>query len=67
MENTIYITHNGEDVKVSIDEWSCTGVTENDGDVFFHFELDDDSVDAKSEIIDEFGQEVYNQLMGMEN
>ena len=64
MENIIYITHNGQNVAISIDDDVCI-VTTDDGDVFFHFEFSDESVDAKSEIIDEFGIEVYNELMGL--
>jgi hypothetical protein len=64
MENIIYITHNNDDVTLSIDDDVCTA-TSSDGDVFFHFELDDESVDPKSEIIDEFGENVYNDLMGL--
>lgn len=64
MDNTIYFTHNGEKTKLVIDESVCYATT-LDGDVFFHFELDDASVDAKSEIVDEFGEDVYNDLMGL--
>ena len=40
----------------------CTATTD-DGDMFFHFEFSDTSVDPKTEIVDEFGEDVYNELV----
>ncbi len=62
MERVLYITHNNNDVTLQISEGVCTAST-NDGDIFFHFEFDDESVNPKSEIVDEFGEDVYNELM----
>ena len=54
MERVMYINHNNEDVTITMTD---------DGDMFFHFEFSDTSVDPKTEIVDEFGEDVYNELV----
>ena len=62
MERVMYINHNNEDVTITMTDDVCTA-TSDDGDMFFHFEFSDTSVDPKTEIVDEFGEDVYNELV----
>jgi hypothetical protein len=56
-------THDNRPATIYVTETSIYATYDDDDDVFFHVELDDDSVDLAVDLTNEFGEETANEIL----